>query len=82
MATFRKVLKPLTFSNKLTIPAGEILATPVEGIHFDDDIYENATEFDGFRFSKLREKNGENAKYYSVNTSPDFLVFGHGEHAW
>ena len=75
-------MKPFTFSDGTSIPAGETLASPTRGIHMDDRIYPNPQEFDGFRFSKMREEEGESAKHHSVNTSIDFLVFGHGEHAW
>lgn len=61
---------------------GETLAVPAGGIHLDNSVYENASEFDGFRFSKMREKEEESAKHHSVYTGPEYLVFGHGEHAW
>ena len=48
----------------------------------DETVYEDAEKFDGFRFSKMREREGENAKHYSVNTGMEFLTFGHGKHAW
>ena len=75
-------MKPYTFSNGVTIPAGATLGTAAGAIHMDDNIYPNAKEFNGLRFSDIREKEGENAKLYCANTGPDFLVFGHGEHAW
>jgi hypothetical protein len=48
----------------------------------DEKTYPNALEFDGFRFSRMREQDGESAKHHSSNTSHDFLYFGHGQHAW
>lgn len=82
VGSIRKVMKPFTFSNGLTIPVGQFLAAPSGGIHADDAIYENAREFDGFRFSRMREAEGESAKHHSVNTGTQYLVFGHGKHAW
>lgn len=82
VGTKRKALKPYTFRNGVTIPQGETVASPMISIHMDNSIYENAKEFRGFRFSGLREREGEIAKHQSVNTSTEFLVFGHGEHAW
>jgi cytochrome P450 len=79
--TFRKVMKSFTFSNGVTLPAGATLATAGGAIQYDDAIYPNAKEFRPFRFSELREREGESAKLHSVNTSPEYLVFGHGEHA-
>ena len=75
-------MKPYTFSNGVTVPAGVTLASCSGGVHLDDTVYPNAADFDGFRFSKRRELDGESSKYHSVNTGPEFLVFGHGEHAW
>jgi cytochrome P450 len=75
-------MQPFTFSNGITISPGETLASPAAAVHLDDSIYENAKEFDGFRFSALRELDGDSAKTYSVNTGTEFLTFGHGEHAW
>jgi len=80
--TFRKVIKPFTFSNQVTVPEGATLAIAGGAIHSDNSIYPDAHEFRPFRFSDLREKDGESAKLHSVNTSPEYLVFGHGEHAW
>lgn len=71
-------MKPFTFSNGITISAGETVGSPAGAIHMDDSIYENAKEFDAFRFSRMKES----PKMYSVNTGTEFLTFGHGEHAW
>lgn len=59
-----------------------MLAVPLEGILKDDMFYERATEFDGFRFSKLREEFGEDTKFDAVNISVEYLAFGLGPHAW
>ena len=82
MGTFRKVVQPFTFSNGITVTPGETLAAPVGAIHFDDSVYDDALTFNAFRFSKMREMEGESAKVHSVNTGTEFLTFGHGEHAW
>ena len=46
--------------------------------------YENPGEFDGFRFYNLREEDEQDGvtKYQMVNTSTDYVTFGHGKHAW
>lgn len=51
-------------------------------MHHDDALYEDATKFDAFRFSRMRERDGEAAKHQFVNTSIDYITFGHGKHAW
>lgn len=56
--------------------------------HYDDDVYDDALDFDPFRFSRVREaadqengtaKTGTAAAF--VSTSPDYLPFGTGRHA-
>ena len=75
-------MRNYTFFDGVKVPAGEVLAVPSGAIHMDPTIYENPDVFDGFRFSKLREQEGHSAKHHSVNTSCEFLSFGHGRHAW
>ena len=74
--------KPFTFSNGVTLPVGATVMVPVLPVHQDEDIYKNASKFEGFRFYKMREEEGDTAKTYCVNTNHNFLTFGHGTHAW
>ena len=79
----RLALRPFTFSNGVTIPAGTLIAVPSGAIHKDGEIYPNPEEFDGFRFVKLRELNEDNmARHQAFSTSTDHLSFGYGRHAW
>ena len=81
----RLALHPFTFSNGVTIPAGTLLALPLHSVHTDEEIYPNAHEFDGLRFFRLREKEGDDvlaARHQLVTTSPELLGFGLGRHAW
>jgi Cytochrome P450 len=78
----RRVLKPYTFANGITLPAGVTIHVPLAPTHLDENVYPNATEFDPLRFYRAREQNGENAKYYAVNTSNEYMHFGNGQHAW
>ena len=75
-------LKPYRFSNGVTIPKGTMVVAPVAGIHMDDTIYPGANEFDGFRFSRLRNEIGDTTKCDAVEVSTEFLHFGSGPHAW
>ena len=80
----RLALRPVTFSNGVTIPAGTLLGLPLNSVHTDEEIYPNADEFDGFRFFRLREKEGDDvlaARHQLVTTSPELLGFGLGRHA-
>ncbi|KAI0261281.1 cytochrome P450 [Gloeopeniophorella convolvens] len=79
----RRVLRPFTFSNGITIPAGTDVAVPMAVLHRDAEIHHNAEDFDGFRFAKLRARDGDtvSGNYQSVSTSPEHLSFGYGRHA-
>jgi len=79
----RLALRPFTFSNGVTIPAGTQIAAPCSAIHMDEEIYSNPQHFDGFRFSKLSDLEGDVAdtKYQAVSTSPEYMAFGFGRHA-
>jgi len=79
----RLALRPFTFSNGVTVPAGTIVSVPASSTHTDERIYSNPNKFDGFRFAKLRKIEGHTAassKYQSVSTSNEYLAFGLGRH--
>jgi hypothetical protein len=79
----RIAMRPFTFSNGFTVPAGTLIAAPSGVIHKDGEIYPNPDEFDGFRFVKLRELNEDAvARYQAFSTSTDHLTFGYGRHTW
>jgi cytochrome P450 len=81
----RLALSPFTFSNGVTIPAGTLFGLPVHAVHTDEKLYPNAQEFDGLRFLKLREKEGDDvlaARHQTVTTSAELLGFGLGRHSW
>jgi len=80
----RIALRPFTFSNGVTIPAGTLVAIPASAVHRDEKIYPNPDEFDGFRFAKLRESEGDSAtsRYQAVSSSTEHLAFAVGKHTW
>ena len=79
----RLALRPFTFSNGVTVPTGTLIAVPTGPIHKDGEIYPNPDEFDGFRFAKLRERDGDAvARHQAHSTSVDHVTFGYGRHAW
>ena len=82
VGTTRLAIKTYTFSDGTTIPKGTLLAAPLPPIQSDETIYSNPDLFDGFRFSNLREREGESAKHHCSNTATEYLHFGHGQHAW
>ncbi|KAI0000311.1 cytochrome P450 [Russula vinacea] len=79
----RLALRPFTFSNGVTIPAGTIVAVPASATNTDERIYPNADKFDGFRFSKLRDSERVNmaSRHQAVSTSSEHLFFGYGRHS-
>jgi Cytochrome P450 len=76
----RQALKDFTFSDGTYIPKGTFVSAAMS--HHDDDVYPDAGTFKGFRFSDIREEDGEGTKNQMVATSLEFLTFGHGRHSW
>jgi Cytochrome P450 len=72
------------FSNGVTIPPGTLVAFPHSAVHSSGEIYANPEEFDGLRFSKLRDKEGDvlSTAHRAVTTSSEMMAFGFGRHAW
>ena len=75
-------MKDVTLNDGTTIPAGTLIVANAYSTHFDDENYVSAAEFDPFRFARMREAEGENTKHQFVNTSVEYVSFGHGKHAW
>jgi cytochrome P450 len=89
VALTRKVLKPFTFSNGVTLPTGSYVAAHLRAVHHDGSLYESPEEFDGFRFVDEKpktdvdtEKGVHKPHQKMYTTSKTYLVFGHGRHAW
>ncbi|KAH9975530.1 cytochrome P450 [Lactifluus volemus] len=79
----RLVLRPFTFSNGVTVPPGVLVAVPAGAAHRDEEVYTNADKFEGFRFSKLRERDGDGVttRHQIVSVSPEHVPWGLGRHA-
>ncbi|KAJ3488342.1 hypothetical protein NLI96_g2932 [Meripilus lineatus] len=77
----RKALTEVTLSDGTFIPAGTICVAASGATHTDDENYPNALDFSPFRFSEMREKEGENIGHQFVTTASDYISFGHGRHA-
>jgi len=82
LAMSRLALRPLELSNGMTIPAGTLVAIPASATHRDESTYSNPDEFDGFRFTKFREEEGDTlaGRYQTVSPSSEHLAFGLGRH--
>ncbi|KAI9758076.1 MAG: hypothetical protein M4579_003207 [Chaenotheca gracillima] len=82
IAFLRRALTKIVLSDGTIIPKGTFFAVPSGCISLDPMVWKNATEFDGFRFSRLRDESSENAnRYQFVTISFDSLHFGYGRHA-
>lgn len=78
----RVALQDYTFSDGTYIPKGTMVSAAAHPIHRDDERYPGGDKFDGFRFAEIRTQDGLNTTNQFVNTSPDYISFGHGKHAW
>ncbi|KAH9914908.1 cytochrome P450 [Epithele typhae] len=82
LAATRKALKDITLADGTFIPAGTLVNAAAYPAHRESSVYgATADEFDPWRFSRMREGAGEDLKHQYVNTSPEYLAFGHGRHA-
>lgn len=50
-------------SNGLVLPKGTHIGVAAGANALDESLFENASEFDGFRFERLRSQPGNEAKY-------------------
>ena len=80
----RLALRPFTFSNGVTIPTGTLVSIPGSAAHRDEANYHDPDTFDGFRFVKLRESEGDTptSRYQTVSPSSENLTFGLGRRTW
>ncbi|KAH9895311.1 cytochrome P450 [Cubamyces lactineus] len=77
----RKAKKDIVLSDGTHIPRGTLLVAAALPMHRNEALYDNAHEFDRFRFARQRHTEGEGARHQYVNTSADYVPFGHGKHA-
>ena len=78
----RVAAKDFTFSDGTCIPAGTMVAVATEGFASDETNFPGAAKFDPWRFSRMREKEGEGIHHQLVTVGPHNFNFGVGRHAW
>jgi cytochrome P450 len=75
-----------TLPNGLAVAKNSTIGVSMDGIHFDPENYTDPTVYDPFRFSRPREEALATGKPRVnedlVTTSPHWLPFSHGLHAW
>ncbi|KAI0713160.1 cytochrome P450 [Cerioporus squamosus] len=77
----RKAMVDVTLNDGTFLPKGTLVATAQHPTHYDDSNYPDPDVFDAFRFARMREHEGEGTKHQFVNTSIEYVAFGHGKHA-
>ncbi|PCH34304.1 cytochrome P450 [Wolfiporia cocos MD-104 SS10] len=81
ISVIRKALQNVKLSDGTIVPAGTICGAVSFAMHHDEDNYADPEVFNPFRFSDMRAEESERVKYQYVNTSPEYISFGHGKHA-
>ncbi|KXN83238.1 Ent-kaurene oxidase [Leucoagaricus sp. SymC.cos] len=79
----RKTLKDWTLSDGTVIPAGTYISLASDAMNREDTSFTDANTFKGFRWSQMREGDGEldSIKHQMVALTLDTIVWGHGRHA-
>ncbi|KAM0387510.1 hypothetical protein ACHAPZ_009317 [Fusarium culmorum] len=70
----------------ITLPNGDVIKKGTKIIcdtthQWNPEYYPDASKFDAYRFSQMRETPGQDKRAHLVSTSQDQLGFGHGIHA-
>lgn len=77
----RSALKDFTFADGTFIPKGTTIGAAARGIHYDEAVYPNPHVFEPFRFVDVFAED-EGVTHQFISTTPEYLAFGHGRHAW
>lgn len=77
----RKIKRAQNMPDGVVFPPGITVTVPVSCVAMDPELYPSPDVFDGLRFYKIREKEGNENKFQYVTTSKDWLNWGHGVHA-
>ncbi|KAJ3876069.1 cytochrome P450 [Lentinula edodes] len=82
----RLAVSDFFFSDGTHIPPGYFVATAATAVHENDALYENARDFNGFRFSSMRKgtlgrpETEKDWQYRMTSNSESYLAFGGGRH--
>ena len=77
-----KAMKDVTLNDGTVVPKGTLVAAASYSVHHDNAYYDSPYVYDPFRFARMRGADGEGTKHQFVNTSVEYMAFGHGRHAW
>ncbi|EEY15786.1 ent-kaurene oxidase [Verticillium alfalfae VaMs.102] len=76
----RLVEKKITLHDGTVLPNGALISV-IPSRLYDDEIYPQATKFDGYRFLELRARPGEETHHQLVRTNIHQAGFGYGNHS-
>ena len=76
----RVALDDIKLSDGLEIPKGTKILVSCHNM-WDSRVYNNADQFNGYRFYELRKLAGQENSAQLVSTSANHFAFGHGMHA-
>ncbi|KAL3477318.1 cytochrome P450 [Aspergillus californicus] len=76
----RTTTSPVTFTDGLQVPSNTRTLVSCHNM-WTESVHEDASNFDGYRFLKLRQQPGQENWTQLVSTSNNHLGFGHGMHA-
>jgi ent-kaurene oxidase len=77
----RVMLSEHVCADGTVIPRDAHICMPVNAIQNAPETTPDADVFDGFRYYKLRQRDGESHLHQFVTTQPNILNFGHGKYA-
>ncbi|PYH91567.1 cytochrome P450 [Aspergillus ellipticus CBS 707.79] len=78
LSMHRVLLQKVTLSDGTALPKGAHISMAVNAIQNDPEVTPDPEVFDGFRYYKLRQREGESHLHQFSTTQPRILNFGHG----
>ena len=82
MAISRATIQDGTLPDGTFIPAGYQVSVDMLRIHMNPAVYPNPDVFDPFRFSKLRDETGSDAKYGFASVSKNVRAASSNHYAF
>ncbi|EKM60640.1 uncharacterized protein PHACADRAFT_246674 [Phanerochaete carnosa HHB-10118-sp] len=77
----RRAMKDFMFSDGTVIPEGTFVGVAVLPMQHDPEYYKDPDTFNPWRFSDMREKEGDSGRHLMVSTGIEYHPFGYGRHA-
>lgn len=81
LSMHRVMLQEFQLPDGVVLPRGAHISMPVNAIQNDPDVTPHPETFDGLRYHRLRQKDGEGHLHQFSTTQQDILNFGHGAYS-